>query len=95
MGFLQSFGEHALAVGFVMCFSPYQFEIGLCICYLLLYIFNLVKRFKYDGVSDVANTRTSDASLVVRIVNLGLLVCALVGISRCNIADGKCADVMY
>lgn len=92
---MQSFGEHSLAVGFVMCFAPYSFETGLCCSYLLLFVFNIIKRFKYDGDSQAAQTRNPLLIAVVRIVNLALLVCALIGISRCGVINGQCTDIMY
>jgi hypothetical protein len=42
------YGDHVIAVGFAICFSPYSLEIILSFIYFVLRIFYEIKLHKYS-----------------------------------------------
>jgi hypothetical protein len=50
-------GDHLVAVGFVMCFSPYQFELILALVFLAARIFHEIKLHKFNSNSKEFKTR--------------------------------------
>ena len=68
-------GDHAVAVGFVMCFSPYVFEMMLSFAYLLLRVVYEVRKQKYQK-------STKQIKTILRIINMALMICSMVGLSR-------------
>lgn len=86
---MQLFGEHAVAAGFTMCFSPYTFEMSVCMLHLLLVCFAYYKKMG-ENESRVTNMRKNIVRVVIRIVNLTLLMCGMLGISRCRQTKDGC-----
>jgi hypothetical protein len=88
-----------IAVGFVMLFSPYTFELLACLAYLMIVGFSETKLFFIEsGTHQELKTGNlcSVCNLGLRVINLALLVCALVGLSRTiKNETGNCADEAF
>jgi hypothetical protein len=52
--FMKIFGDHTVAIGLVISFSPYNLETILCLLYILTYLFYVVRLFKYAIISEKA-----------------------------------------
>ena len=80
-------GDHCISVGFVMCFSPYYFEIILSFVFLALRVFYEIRKQKYKVV-------VKEIKTALRIINMALLICAMVGLSRSEWDAGRehCRD---
>jgi len=50
-------GDHIVAVGFVMSFSPYQFELFLALAFLAVKIFHEIQIHKFNSNSKSFKTR--------------------------------------
>jgi hypothetical protein len=91
------FGDHLVAVGFVMCFSPYELEIGMVILHLLLRVGYEIRRYKFDIPTKNIKTSMILFIVVLRILNMTLLICAMVGLSRTEYDEdeSQCRDASY
>lgn len=91
------FGDHLVAVGFVMCFSPYELEIGMVILHLILRVGYEIRRHKFDTPTKNIKTSMIVFILVLRILNMTLLICAMVGLSRTEYDEdeSQCRDASY
>lgn len=51
-------GDHIVAVGFVICFSPYQFELVLALAFLAAKIFHEIQIHKFNAPTKEFKTRS-------------------------------------
>lgn len=86
-----------MAVGFVMVFSPYQFELILALAFLVCKVIGEIKQHKLNSSSKDLKTGTRKQTIVFRVINMGLLVCAMVGLSRTSYDDSNnsCDDSSF
>ena len=82
------FGDHVIALGFTMAFSPYVFEIILSIVHLLIFVGSVVGELrKWEWKERL--------EMSMRLVNVTLMLCAMIGIGRCGSEGGVCTDILY
>lgn len=88
--------DHAISIGFVMCYSPYNFELILGLLYLVAKIVYEIRLQKFEKDTKQLKTCTLIMDVVFRIVNMALLICAMVGLSRTDFDDNNnCLDSDY
>lgn len=89
--FLLVFGDHLVAIGFVISFSPYALELILSIFFISLVIFKQINRYYFN----INMKNTKQCNFVVksglRIINLAILLCSMVGLGRTIVSnEGNC-----
>jgi hypothetical protein len=79
-----------------MTFSPYQFELVLALLYLIAKTLYEIRLHKWKSELTICKSGISILITALRIINMALLICAMVGLSRTGYdGNGICSDSTF
>ena len=82
------FADHIIGLGFAITFSPYVFETVLTFLHMVFFICLIVGEVK-------EKEWRWRPYYYMRLINISLFLCGMVGIGRCGVSGDACQDYLY